>query len=77
MANAGLTASAPTTEVLGTVSSVNVETNVMELSVTNGLFKQAITSRRLLKRTLLRCGYLSFDADGNNVNLERFPQSPV
>ena len=61
----------------GVVSSVNLEFNTMTLSTTNNEWVDGYYASTSEKNAVEMRGYLSFDSQGNNVDLERLPQSPV
>ena len=61
----------------GVVGSVNLESNTMTLSSTNEEWIDGYFVTTPEKNAVEMRGYLSFDSQGNNVDLERLPQSPV
>ena len=61
----------------GVVSDLDIENNIINLSTTNGQWVEGYHVTTPEKNAVEMRGYLSFDADGNNVDLQRLPQSPV
>ena len=61
----------------GTVASTSLENSTMTLSDSNGGFKSGYYVSTPEKNAVEMRGYLSFDALGANLDLERLPQSPV
>lgn len=61
----------------GTVTAVNLDNSTMSLSDSNGGFLPGYYVSTPEKNAVEMRGYLSFDSEGNNVDLERLPQPPV